>query len=83
MLELAFRTLLIAIWYILITCGIMYKMYGLDDIHSNLAYLRDRVDVIQYNQTIKDAKFTPWDMKEFHEAWDKQNEIIWYERNKR
>lgn len=75
-LEVVIRTLFTAIWYVIITCGIMKWVYGIGDIHSDLAYLRDRVDVIQYNQTIPEANFTPWDMKAFHKAWDNQNEYI-------
>lgn len=81
-LEVAVRTLVTAVWYVLITCGVMMWVYGIKDIHSDLAYLRDRGDVIQYNQTIDGAKFTPWDMKDFHEAWDNQNKYIWEQRNK-
>lgn len=54
----------------------MYWIYGIKDIHSDLAYLRDRVDAIQYNQTIPEANFSPWDMKAFHEAWDNQNDYL-------
>ena len=61
----------------------MYWIYGIKDIHKELDYLHDHVDVIQYNQTIPKAKFTPWDMKEFHEAWDNQNRYIWEQRNKK
>ena len=67
-----FRGLVAGIWYILLTAFIMYWIYGIKDIHSDLDYLRDRVDVIHYNQTIDGAKFTPWDMNAFHEAWDKR-----------
>lgn len=81
-LEVAVKTLGIAFWYILITCGIMRWVYGINDIHQELDYLHNRVDVIQYNQTIDGAKFTPWDMKEFYEAWDNQNRYIWEQRNK-
>ena len=77
-----FRGLVAGIWYILLTGFIMYWIYGIKDIHSDLDYLRDRVDVIQYNQTIDGAKFTPWDMNAFHEAWDNQNKYIWEQRNK-
>ena len=77
-----FRGLVAGIWYILLTAFIMYWIYGIKDIHSDLDYLRDRVDVIQYNQTIDGAKFTPWDMKDFYEAWDNQNKYIWEQRNK-
>ncbi|TYZ19266.1 hypothetical protein [Selenomonas ruminis] len=82
-LEVAVRTLFIAFWYILITCGIMRWVYGINDIHKELNYLHNRVDVIQYNQTIDGAKFTPWDMKAFYEAWDNQNKHIWEQRNKK
>lgn len=78
--ETFVKYMLTAIFYVLINCGVMYLMYGIDDIHSDLAYLRDRVNAIHYNQTIEDAKFTPWDMKEFHEAWDNQNKYIWNQR---
>ncbi len=56
--------------------GVMYWIYGIKDIHQELEYLHNRVDIIQYNQTIPGAKFSPWDMKEFYEAWDNQNEYI-------
>ncbi|HIH35410.1 MAG TPA: hypothetical protein HA255_03070, partial [Methanosphaera sp.] len=78
-----FRGLVSGIWYILLTGFIMYWIYGIKDIHKELDYLHNRVDVIQYNQTIDGAKFTPWDMKEFYEAWDKKNEQIWKDRNKK
>ena len=42
-----------------------------------------RGEVIQYNQTIDGAKFTQWDMKEFHEVWDNQNKYIWEQRDKK
>ena len=74
--EIIAKGMISAIVYVMLLTGIMYMMYGIDDIHSDLAYLRDRVDVIQYNQTIDGAKFTPWDMNAFHEAWDNQNEYI-------
>lgn len=79
--EILAKGMVTAIVYVLITCGIMYMVYGIKDIHSDLAYLRDRVDVIQYNQTIPEANFSPWDMKAFHEAWDNQNRYIWEQRN--
>ena len=78
--EILVKGMVTAIWYVLITCGIMYMMYGIKDIHKELDYLHNRVDVIQYNQTIDGAKFTPWDMKAFYEAWDKRNEQILKER---
>ena len=81
--EIIAKGMISAIVYVMLLTGIMYMMYGIDDIHSDLAYLRDRVDVIQYNQTIDGAKFTPWDMKEFHEAWDNQNKYIRNERQKK
>ena len=71
-----FRGLVSGIWYILLTGFIMYWIYGIKDIHKQLDYLHNRVDVIQYNQTIPGASFTPWDMKEFYEAWDNQNKYI-------
>ena len=74
--EVLVRGLVTALWYVCITGGVMYWLYGIKDIHSDLAYLRDRVDAIQYNQTIPGANFSPWDMKAFHEAWDNQNEYI-------
>lgn len=77
-----FRGLVSGIWYILLTCFIMYWIYGIKDIHKELDYLHNRVDVIQYNQTIPEANFTPWDMKAFYEAWDNQNKYIWEQRNK-
>ena len=80
--EVLVRGLVTALWYVCITGGVMYWLYGIKDIHSDLAYLRDRVDVIQYNQTIDGAKFTPWDMNAFHEAWDNQNKYIWEQRNR-
>ena len=64
--EIIAKGMISAIVYVMLLTGIMYMMYGIDDIHSDLAYLRDRVDVIQYNQTIDGAKFTPWDMNAFH-----------------
>ena len=79
--EIIAKGMISAIVYVMLLTGIMYMMYGIDDIHSDLAYLRDRVDVIQYNQTIDGAKFTPWDMNAFHEAWDNQNKYIWEQRN--
>ena len=81
--EIIAKGMISAIVYVMLLTGIMYMMYGIDDIHSDLAYLRDRVDVIQYNQTIDGAKFTPWDMNAFHEAWDNQNRYIWEQRNKK
>jgi len=81
--EILVKGMVTAIWYVLITCGIMYMMYGIKDIHKELDYLHNRVDVIQYNQTIPEANFTPWDMKEFYEAWDNQNKYIWEQRNKK
>ena len=60
----------------------MRWVYGINDIHKELNYLHNRVDVIQYNQTIDGAKFTPWDMKAFYEAWDNQNKYIAGERQK-
>ena len=78
-----FRGLVSGIWYILLTCFIMYWIYGIKDIHKELDYLHNRVDVIQYNQTIPEANFTPWDMKAFYEAWDNQNEYIRNERQKK
>ena len=81
--EIIAKGMISAIVYVMLLTGIMYMMYGIDDIHSDLAYLRDRGDVIQYNQTIDGAKFTPWDMKEFHEAWDNQNKYIRNERQKK
>ena len=80
--EIIAKGMISAIVYVMLLTGIMYMMYGIDDIHSDLAYLRDRVDVIQYNQTIDGAKFTPWDMNAFHEAWDNQNKYIWEQRNR-
>ena len=56
--------------------------YGITNIDRDLSYLRDRVDVIQYNQTIDGAKYTPWDMNEFHEAWNKRNQTILEQRQK-
>ena len=81
--EIIAKGMISAIVYVMLLTGIMYMMYGIDDIHSDLAYLRDRVDVIQYNQTIDGAKFTPWDMNAFHEAWDNQNKYIRNERQKK
>ena len=80
--EIIAKGMISAIVYVMLLTGIMYMMYGIDDIHSDLAYLRDRGDVIQYNQTIDGAKFTPWDMNAFHEAWDNQNKYIWEQRNR-
>ena len=80
--EIIAKGMISAIVYVMLLTGIMYMMYGIDDIHSDLAYLRDRVDVIQYKQTIPGAKFSPWDMKEFYEAWDNQNKYIWEQRNR-
>ena len=74
--EVLVRGLVTALWYVCITGGVMYWLYGIKDIHSDLAYLRDRVDVIQYNQTIPEANFSPWDMKAFHDAWDNQNKYL-------
>ena len=74
--EVLVRGLVTALWYVCITGGVMYWIYGIKDIHQELEYLHNRVDVIQYNQTIPGAKFTPWDMKEFYEAWDNQNDYI-------
>ncbi len=79
-LEVAVRGLVTALWYVCITGGVMYWIYGIKDIHKELDYLHNRVDVIQYNQTIPGAKFSPWDMKEFYEAWDNQNKCIWEQR---
>ena len=81
--EVLIRGLVTALWYVCITGGVMYWLYGIKDIHSDLAYLRDRVDAIQYNQTIPGANFSPWDMKAFHEAWDNQNRYIWEQRNQK
>ena len=81
-LEILARGLITAIWYVAITGSVMYWVYGITDIHQDLGYLRGRVDVIHYNQTMPGANFTPWDMKEFYEAWDNQNHYIWNERNK-
>ena len=81
-MEVLVRGLVTALWYVCITGGVMYWIYGIKDIHSDLAYLRDRVDAIQYNQTIPGANFSPWDMKAFHEAWDNQNKYIWEQRKK-
>lgn len=75
-MEVLVRGLVTALWYVCITGGVMYWIYGIKDIHSDLAYLRDRVDAIQYNQTIPEANFSPWDMKAFHEAWDNQNKYL-------
>lgn len=75
-MEVLVRGLITALWYVCITGGVMYWIYGIKDIHQELDYLHNRVDVIQYNQTIPGAKFSPWDMKEFYEAWDNQNEYI-------
>ena len=75
-MEVLVRGLITALWYVCITGGVMYWIYGIKDIHQELEYLHNRVDVIQYNQTIPGAKFTPWDMKEFYEAWDNQNDYI-------
>ena len=80
--EIIAKGMISAIVYVMLLTGIMYMMYGIDDIHSDLAYLRDRVDVIQYNQTIDGAKFTPWDMNAFHEAWNKRNQTILEQRQK-
>ena len=74
--EVLVRGLVTALWYVCITGGVMYWLYGIKDIHHELDYLHNRVDVIQYNQTIPGANFTPWEMKEFYEAWDNQNEYI-------
>ena len=74
--EVLVRGLVTALWYVCITGGVMYWIYGIRDIHKELEYLHNRVDVIQYNQTIPGAKFSPWEMKEFYEAWDNQNEYI-------
>jgi len=79
-LEVAVRGLVTALWYVCITGGVMYWIYGIKDIHKEMDYLHNRVDVIQYNQTIPGAKFSPWDMKEFYEAWDNQNKYIWEQR---
>ncbi len=79
-LDIACNGLIVAFWYVLITAGVMKMVYGIDDIHRDLAYLRDKVDVIQYNQTIPNANFTPWDMNEFHDAWNNQNEYVLEER---
>ena len=78
-----FRGLVSGIWYILLTSFIMYWIYGIKDIHNELDYLHNRVDVIQYNQTIPGANFTPWDMKEFYEAWDNQDKYIIEMRQKK
>ena len=75
-MEVLVRGLVTALWYVCITGGVMYWIYGIKDIHHELDYLHNRVDVIQYNQTIPGANFTPWEMKEFYEAWDNQNEYI-------
>lgn len=74
--EVLVRGVITALWYVCITGGVMFWIYGIKDIHSDLAYLRDRGDAIQYNQTIPEANFSPWDMKAFHEAWDNQNRYI-------
>ena len=79
--EILAKGMVTAILYVMITCGVMYMVYGIKDIHKELDYLHNRVDVIQYNQTIPGANFTPWDMKEFYEAWDNQNEYIKEIRN--
>ena len=81
--ELGLTTFVTAVWYAFITCIIVTFGYGIAHADRDLAYLRDKVDVIQYNQTINGAKFTPWDMNEFHEAWDNQNKYIWEQRNKK
>ena len=78
--EILAKGMVTAILYVMITCGVMYMVYGIKDIHKELDYLHNRVDVIQYNQTIPGANFTPWDMKEFYEAWDNQNKYIWEQR---
>lgn len=75
-MEVLVRGLVTALWYVCITGGVMYWIYGIKDIHHELDYLHNRVDVIQYNQTVPGANFTPWEMKEFYEAWDNQNEYI-------
>lgn len=80
--EFGVTTFVTALWYAFITCGIVMWGYGINNVDRDLAYLRDRVDAIQYNQTIPDANFSPWDMKAFHEAWDNQNRYIWEQRNK-
>ena len=80
--EFGLTTFLTALWYAFITCVIMMWGYGITNIDRDLSYLRDRVDVIQYNQTIDGAKYTPWDMNEFHEAWNKRNQTILEQRQK-
>ncbi len=75
-IEIIAKGMVTAIWYVMITCGIMYMVYDIKDIHNDLAYLRERVNAVHYNQTIPGANFTPWDMKAFYEAWDNQNEYI-------
>ena len=79
-LDILARGLITAVWYVAIIGSVMYWVYGITDIHQDLGYLRGRVDVIHYNQTMPGANFTPWDMREFYEAWENQNEYIRNER---
>lgn len=77
--DLAIEGVAIALSFTLINMGLWWFM-GLSDIKKNVEYNRDRIDAIQWNQTTGTTegarKYSPWEMYDFHNAWDNQQKYI-------
>lgn len=78
--EYGLEALLTSCMYIALTSAVLWFMFGIGDIKKDVEYNRDRIDAIQWNQTTAHTEgnktYNPWEMKEFHQAWDNQNAYV-------
>lgn len=78
--EYGIESLLTSCIYIALTSAVLWFMLGIGDIKKDVEYNRDRIDAIQWNQTTGTTdgarKYSPWEMQDFHKAWDNQQTYI-------
>ena len=71
----------IRIGYVFVFTFLALWVFGIMDMKDDIAYNRDRIDAIHYNQAYG-SHYSPFDMREFYKAWDNQREYLKNERQK-
>ncbi len=78
--EKAFRCLVTAAIYVLLTCIVMKFFFGIGDIKEDVANIKSSTNAIQWNQTIGITPgartYSPWEMNDFIKAWNNQNAYV-------
>lgn len=69
----------IRIGYVFAFTFLALWVFGIMDMKNDVAYNRDRIDAIHYNQAYG-SHYSPFDMQQFYKAWDNQQEYLKNER---